>query len=290
MFQRCVFADAVVEADEAEYAILGLPFDSTASFRSGSRGGPDAVRQASYNFEPYDYRNQVDLLDVGICDLGNLDLGSDPALAWQAIRDSFSFIPHRAVPIFIGGEHSVTPPLVELMMRDGDVGVLVLDAHLDLRDEYGGTRMSHACASRRILDLSPPGYACMGIRSGSREEFDYAADLGLTCVTSDQVAEQGIDALLDRALELLGDRIYLSIDFDVLDPAYAPAVGNPEPFGLSPREVRRVVERVAPRAVALDVTEISPVHDQGQTALLGARLIRDFVAARARSRLPRALK
>jgi len=284
MFQRCVFADAVAEADEAEFAILGLPFDSTASFRSGSRSAPDAVRQASYNFEPYDHRNQVDLQDLRISDLGNLDLGSDPATAWEAMRDCFSFLPDQAVPVFIGGEHSVTPALVEQMMGDGELSVLVLDAHLDLRDEYGGTRMSHACASRRILDLGPRGYVCLGVRSGSQEEFEYAAKRGLTYFTSDQSAEQGVDALLDRVMEGLGDRIYLSIDFDVLDPAYAPAVGNPEPFGLSPRDVRRVLERVAPRAVGLDVTEISPVYDQGQTAILGARLIRDFMASKARSR------
>ena len=289
MFQRIGFADADSELEEAEYVVVGLPFDGTASFRSGSRDGPDAIRLASFNFESYDSYYGVDLAELAICDLGNMELGADPSYAEETIKEGLAFLPERAVPIFLGGEHSITPAIVEGLGRRlrGSLGVLVLDAHLDLREEYGCTRASHACASRRILEKDALAcYASLGIRSGSREEFDWAAENGIAYYTARQVREEGIDAVLDRALvKLKCERLYLSIDLDVLDPAYAPAVGNPEPFGLSSWDVKRVIERLAPRLVGLDINELTPAYDRGETALLAARLAREFIAARAKHKI-----
>ena len=219
---------------------------------------------------------------------------------------SFAFIPERAIPIFIGGEHSITPPIVAEVARrqrgklgagvgaDSDVGsdngnsksgigVIVLDAHFDLREEYGGTRLSHACASRHILETDGvAGYASIGVRSGDMKEYIYAEEHGVHYHPSDEVHERGIELVLNDALKEVGcEEIYLSIDFDAIDPAYAPGVGNPEPFGLSSWDVRHVVERLAPGAIGLDVNEIAPGFDGGQTATLGAKLIREFIAAKA---------
>jgi agmatinase len=289
MFQRIGFADAYSGLEEAEYVVVGLPFDGTASFRSGSRDGPDAIRLASFNFESYDSYYGVDLAELAICDLGNMELGADPAYAEETIMEGIAFLPEKAVPIFLGGEHSITPAIVEGLGRraPGSLDVLVLDAHLDLREEYGCTRASHACASRRILEKDAlAGYASMGIRSGSREEFDWATENGISYYTSRQVREEGVDSVLDRAMEKLQcERLYLSIDLDVLDPAYAPAVGNPEPFGLTSWDVKRVIERLAPRLVGMDINELTPAYDHGQTALLAARLARDFIAARAKHKI-----
>jgi len=290
MFQRIGFADADSGLEEAEYVVVGLPFDGTASFRSGSRDGPDAIRLASFNFESYDSYYGVDLSDLKICDLGNMELGADPAYAEETIKEGLDFLPERAVPIFLGGEHSITPAIVEGLGRrapGASLDVLVLDAHLDLREEYGCTRASHACASRRILEKDAlAGYASMGIRSGSREEFDWAGENGVSYFTARQVREQGVDAVLDRAVEKMQTaRLYLSIDLDVLDPAYAPAVGNPEPFGLASWDVKRVIERLAPRLVGLDINELTPAYDRGETSLLAARLARDFIAARAKHKI-----
>ena len=286
MFQRCGFADADSELEGSDYVVVGLPFDGTASFRSGSRDGPDAIRLASFNFESYDSYYDVDLGQLSICDLGNMDLGADPVYAEETIKEGVALLPRAAVPIFLGGEHSITPAIVEaLARRNGPEGlaVLVLDAHLDLRDEYGCTRYSHACASRRILEK--PGvraYASIGIRSGSKEEFAFARESDVSYFTAREVRDRGIDHVLDRALVCLGKRpLYLSIDLDALDPAYAPAVGNPEPFGLTSWDVRRVIERVAPLAVGLDINELTPAYDHGETALLAARLAREFIAANA---------
>ena len=287
MFQRIGFADADSGLEEAEYVVVGLPFDGTASFRSGSRDGPDAIRLASFNFESYDSYYGVDLAELAICDLGNMELGADPAYAEETIKEGIALLPEKAVPIFLGGEHSITPAIVEGLGRRASLDVLVLDAHLDLREEYGCTKASHACASRRILEKKAlAGYASLGIRSGSREEFDWAAENGIPYFTARQVREEGVDAVLDRAMERLQcERLYLSIDLDVLDPAYAPAVGNPEPFGLSSWDVKRIIERIAPRLVGLDINELAPAYDRGETALLAARLARDFIAARAKHKI-----
>jgi agmatinase len=287
MLQKCGFADATSDLAAADFVIIGLPFDSTASFRSGSREGPDAIRLASYNFESYDYYYDVDLADLKICDLGNMELGSDPAYAWATIKEGISLLPENVVPIFLGGEHSITPPIVEGLAersKNEGLGVLVLDAHLDLRDEYGCTRFSHACASRRILEKKcVRSYASIGIRSGCREEFSFAAENDINYVTSRDVSAKGIDQVLDIVFNsLCYDRLYLSIDLDVLDPAYAPAVGNPEPFGMNPWDIKRVLERTAPLAAGLDINELAPAYDRGETALLAARLAREFIAAKTK--------
>jgi len=287
MFQKCGFADASGELEGANYALIGLPFDSTTSFRSGSRDGPDAIRLASFDFESYDFEHDVDLADLNICDLGNMELGSDPAYAWETIKEGIALLPKNCVPIFLGGEHSITPSIVQglCQSRQCELGVLVLDAHLDLREEYGCTRFSHACASRRILEAKGvKAYASIGIRSGSPEEFSFAKQNNVNYFTSREVRETGIDAVLDAALASMQEckMLYLSIDLDALDPAYAPAVGNPEPFGLTSWDVKRVVERLAPRAVGLDINELAPAYDRGETALLAARLARGFIAAKAK--------
>jgi agmatinase len=287
MFQRCGFADADADLAEADYVVVGLPFDCTASFRSGSRDGPDAIRLASFNFESYDHYYDVDLSELAICDMGNMDLGADPGFAEETIKEGIALLPKAAIPIFLGGEHSITPPIVESLAQrsaQGALGVLVLDAHLDLRADFGNTRYSHACASRRILEKKGVrAYASIGIRSGSKEEFTFAKENGISVNTSLDVKERGIDFVLDRAIEGLNcERLYLSIDLDAFDPAFAPAVGNPEPFGLTAWDVKRVIERTAPRAVGLDINELTPAYDRGETALLAARLAREFVAARSK--------
>ncbi len=283
MFQKCGFADASSCLKDADFVVIGLPFDSTASFRAGSRDGPDAIRLASYNFESFNCRHNVDLADLHICDLGNLELGSDPAYARETITDGLSTIPDGVITIAIGGEHSITPPIVEHLSKLGGLGVLVMDAHLDLRPEYGCTKLSHACTSRRLLDIEGiQGYSSIGIRSGSKEEFDYAREKGIQYYTSDDVSQRGIKAILKDALSDLNCKhLYLSIDMDVIDPAYAPAVGNPEPCGMIPRDIMDTIDKLASKTVALDICEIAPAYDKGQTAILGAWLAKEFIAAKA---------
>ena len=149
--------------------------DSTTLFRSGSREGPDAVRWASQSLESYDYYYNIDLADLNICGLGNLELGTNPSIDCEAIREVVIDLPERAIPICLGGEHSITPPIVEALAEQRDLGIIILDAHLDLRDEYDGTKLSHASVSRRIPEIEEVrSFASLGIRSGSRDEFVFA--------------------------------------------------------------------------------------------------------------------
>ena len=156
MFQRCGFADADAKLPDADYVVVGLPFDCTASFRSGSRDGPDAIRLASFNFESYDHYYDVDLAELAICDLGNMELGADPGYAEETIKEGIALLPKGGYShlfrrrAFHHATHCGEPGASEA--QQGALGVLVLDAHLDLREEYGCTRYSHACASRRILE------------------------------------------------------------------------------------------------------------------------------------------
>ena len=194
MFQRIGFADADSGLEEAEYVVVGLPFDGTASFRSGSRDGPDAIRLASFNFESYDFQYGVDLSDLKICDMGNMELGADPSYAQETIKEGIALLPERAVPIFLGGEHSITPTIVEGLGRrlgaQSTLDVLVLDAHLDLREEYGCTMASHACASRAAKSaVSPRSYA--GVSSLISRPTSQGANRSITRLTSQDVRPKG---------------------------------------------------------------------------------------------------
>ena len=186
------------------------------------------------------------------------------------------------MPVLLGGAHSGTEGAVRaLARRYPDLSVLVMDAHLDFREEYLGEPRSHACATRRCSDVvGVDRVAVLGVRSVSAEELELAQDEGLAFAPADSVTEEGLLPVLEDLLEPTGGGpLYLSVDLDVLDPSHAPGVQNPEPWGLSPLDVRHVVDAVAPRLVGLDLMECAPVHDGGQTAIVAARLLRHAIGA-----------
>ena len=292
MFEHCVFADAVSAYDDARFVIFGVPFDATSSFRRGSADAPDAMRKASYNFETYNDFYGIDLADVQMHDLGNLDLGY---LDLDRAVDDMLFMAEDAVrrilgdskiPVVMGGEHTLTCGCARAFLEVyDDIGLIILDAHLDLRDEYLGVKHSHACVSRNIIDDLTDRCVLIGVRSGSAEEYRYAEEKGILWYSSDEVSDIGMESVMRQALDALSDRgahrIYLSLDADVIDPGYAPGVGNPEPFGLSPRDIRAAIRMAAPHACGFDIAEINPMYDHGESAILGARLVREFIAAKS---------
>src|SRR5207245_1689157 len=162
------------------------------------------------------------------------------------------------IPIVVGGEHSLAPAVVRAFPKD--IGVIGIDAHLDFRDQYLEDRWSHACSARRIADhVGVEHVVYMGVRSYSAEEREDLERLGLTYVSAYDIHDRGIRAATERALKSVNrDKIYLTIDMDGVDPAYAPAVGNPEPFGLAPLQVKNVIARLAPDLVGMDLNEVSP--------------------------------
>lgn len=279
------FADANATLDDSDIVLYGVPYDRTASFRSGSRLGPNAIREASYNFESYLMDREVDLANVKVCDLGNTEeFGPTKDMVEGVQRRSRDLVRQGKVPIVLGGEHSIAPASV---MGFGDeIAVLGIDAHLDFRDEFLNDRFSHACSARRISDhVGVDDVVYMGVRSFSAEEKEDLERLNLTFVSAYEVHEKGIEKAVERALRAVdAERIYLTIDLDGVDPAYAPAVGNPEPFGLTPIQVKKVIDLLAPHLVGMDLNEVAPGWDHGQTALLAARLVREAIAAISENR------
>lgn len=285
MFFPNTFVDANADYESAQYVIFGVPFDNTSSYRAGSRWAPDAMRQASANFESYNPTFNIDLADLPIHDAGNLETSASVDETLQDLyEDTKALLSDGKLPIMLGGEHSLTYATVKACAEsaEDDFGVLVLDAHFDLREGYRGLKHNHACVSRNILSEVTKNLVSIGIRSGPEDEWVFAKENRLKYYTADDVEAIGMVEVLKEALEWLDcTRLYLSLDMDALDPAYAPGLGTPEPFGLSARDVRTAVRTLAPFSMAFDIVEIAPEYDSGQTAMLGAKLMREFIAAHA---------
>jgi len=277
--------DSLADYDSARYVLFGVPFDGTSSFRAGSRWAPDAMRKSSPNFETYNAYFDIDFEDLLIHDAGNFEPYSDVERTLEELFFAVEpIVKDGKLPIMMGGEHSLTYPCVKACAKHAgeDIGFVVMDAHFDLREEYSGVKFNHACVSRHVLNDITDRYVTIGVRSGPREEWDFAKDHGICYYTSDTVREKGVKAVLAEALEHLEcDKIYLSLDMDALDPSFAPGLGTPEPFGLTDIEVRDIIRVLAPMSIGFDVVEISPEYDGGQTALLGTKLLREFIAAHA---------
>jgi agmatinase len=279
-FVAPTFADASAGWKEARYVILGVPFDRTTSFRPGARFGPDAIRQHSWNFETYNFEVDLDLSEVPIHDLGNLEEFGSAADMVRGVQEAVRPIWEEGkFPITLGGDHACAPPVVEAIPRDFSLGVLYIDAHLDFRNEYLGDRRSHACSARRMVDrLGARNVVVLGVRSMSRDEKEDNDRIGMPFFSSDDIQREGIAEIARRALDQLRtEKVYISLDIDGVDPAYAPATGTPEPFGLTPLEVKRVIDLASPRLVGLDIMEVSPPWDQGNTSALAARLAREAI-------------
>jgi agmatinase len=282
------FADADSTFEEAEYVIVGVPFDRTTSFRPGARFGPDSIRQHSWNFESYDLETGLSLARIPVHDLGNTEeFGSAEQMADSLREELRPVYAAGKVPIVLGGDHACSPPSVEAYPEDApSLGVLYLDAHMDFRSSYLGDRRSHGCSSRRILEkVGARNIVVLGVRSVSEEEIDDNKSIGMSYITAHEIAREGIESAVQRALNMLKtDRLYISLDIDAIDPAYAGGTGTPEPFGLTPRDVKYVIDQAAPRLAGLDIMEVSPHYDTGNTSALAARLAREAIVRRAASK------
>ncbi len=277
-FTNNLFASCNSDYKSSRYVIFGVPYDGTTTFRPGTREGPRAIRQASYNFETYMPFHDIDLADLAITDLGDIDTGVLPD---DMVNDVFevteSIVRDGKIPVMLGGEHSITAGAVRAVRPDC---YLVCDAHLDLRDEFRGTKNNHGCTTHRVMDEGIKDIIIIGARSGTREQFDLARSLSL--YTSDEVKKRGMETVIKDILGTLGKkRVYLSIDADVIDCCLTPGVGTPEPFGLTTQDIRVLINAVASQAVGFDYVEVSP-FDEGQTATVAAQMVREFIAAHAK--------
>ena len=246
--------------DDSKAVILPVPVDRTTSYVPGTRNGPREILQASSHMELWDEEVGVDVHDIGIFTLPEMELpfGELAPLMKEIERVAGEVLNRDKFLVTLGGEHSITPPLVAAAAaRYPGLGVLQIDAHADLRDSYMGTRHNHACAMRRTLDHAP--LTQVGIRSMSTEEAQAAPGLRTTIFYDHSMRRD--PAWIDRMVETLPEKVYVTIDVDGLDPAIMPATGTPEPGGLSWYEtlalLRATIERR--QVVACDLVELSPL-------------------------------
>jgi agmatinase len=282
-FINNLFTGANTPYDKARYVIFGVPFDSTTSFRAGTRQGPRAIRELSYNFETYIPSYDIDFCDIPVADIGDLDVNVVPDDVVMEVESVVKGIVNdKKVPVMLGGEHSITTGAVRAVRPDCFV---VCDAHLDLREEFRGSVYNHACNTRRVYEDGIRDIIIIGGRSGTKEQFAFAQD-HLLLYTADIVRTKGIAQVLREIKKrIAGKRVYLSIDADVIDSCLTPGLGTPEPFGLFPQDIREIIAVVAPHAVAFDYVEVCPAYDNGQAATVGAQMVREFIAAHAKSNI-----
>ncbi|MFL5820996.1 MAG: agmatinase [Solirubrobacteraceae bacterium] len=282
------------DVGRADVAVLGAPFDRTATYRAGARFGPAAIREASLLLRPYNEPLDLEPFAAAqVADAG--DSGPSPVSledAHGAIEDAAAQL-HRsgARVLALGGDHSVALPLMRAAAAaHGRLSLLQLDAHTDTWDEYFGQKVGHGTIMRRAAEdgtIDARSSAQLGLRGPmyARSDYESNRELGFSTVLA---REFDVDAALELARRTLRSPVYVSVDIDVLDPAFAPGTGTPEPGGLSTRELLAVLRGLAEAnldVVGADVVEVSPAYDHAQvTALAAAAAAYDLIGLMVLSR------
>ena len=255
--------------------LFGVPYDGTTSFRPGTRFGPAAIREVSQGLETYCPQLEMDLEDLAFADLGAVDIPfGAPEPVVEAVQQATGTVLDLGLkPLMLGGEHSISSGAVAAVAEQHPDLVLVqLDAHADLREEWLGTRHSHACAMRRCLEVLPSGDLLqLAIRSGTRDEFRELQGSGRRM--------DDVNALRDAMAPWTGRPVYLTVDLDWFDPAVLPGTGTPEPGGFLWRDFAAVVDVLREhQLVAADVVELAPQLDtSGVSSVLAAKVTRSLI-------------
>ena len=272
-----VFSGYQKPFEQADYIIFGVPFDLTSTYRTGARFAPLAIREASLNIETYSFRSNIDIEDIKTHDLGDHHISNNIETTLKRLEGIVKdLLKAKKMPILIGGEHTIT---LGAMRGVGgkDTAVISLDAHLDLRNEYMDLTTSHTTFMRRLNEqVKPKKLVEVGTRAVCREELDYAKEGGIQYFTTKETREIGLEATISAVKKAVQNckRIYLTVDMDVLDPAFAPAVQNPEPDGLSVQDLLNLVSNLCDsRIVGLDLVEVTPPYDMGVTAIQAAKIL-----------------
>jgi agmatinase len=267
-------AAPAADFDNARVVILPIPLDRTTSYVAGTRHGPHEILVASAHLELWDEETGTDIHGIGICTLPEMEFPfatMDEVVA-EIQRVAAELVSRGKFPMVLGGEHSITAPVVAaLAARHKGLSVLQIDAHADLRETFMGTPYNHACAMRRVLDHASA--VQVGIRSLSTEEAAEAPKLATTIFYDYNMRQD--PNWIDRIVESLGETVYITIDADGLDPAIMPAVGTPEPGGLSWYEtltlLRKVIE--SRKVVGCDLVELCPTPGNVAPNFLCAKLV-----------------
>jgi len=263
----------------ARYAVLPVPYEATVCYERGTAAGPMQVIRASGQVEFFDEELHAEFVSAGIDTYACVDAADSAAEQMRRVKQAAQPIVQAGKFLLtLGGEHGITAPLVEACAAvHGPISVLQIDAHADLRDCYNGSRHSHACVMRRVLETTDR-ICQVGIRSYSQEEFRDCREQAERFITP-QVINSGAD-WIGRSLDLLDEKVYVTVDMDGLDPSIAPGVGTPEPGGLTWPQVTGLLRRVCAErsVVAADIVEVRPIPPSHVTEFLAARLAYKIIA------------
>lgn len=267
------------EYENAKIVLFGAGFDGTTSFRPGTRFAPSAIRNESFGIETYSPYQDKDMLDYSYFDSGDLELpfGSVRRTVADIAMRTDTILADGKIPFMIGGEHLVTLGAVMAVKdKTEDLYIIHFDAHADLRDDYLGQPLSHACVLRRCHELVGDDHIFQfGIRSGDREEFVFASE-------HTEMHKFNFDGLEEVVEKLKGKKVYFTLDLDVLDPSVFPGTGTPEAGGVTFEELRKAVTLVCSKLdiVGCDVNELSPHYDQsGASTAVACKIIREMLLA-----------
>ena len=269
--------------EESKIVLFGAPFDSTTSFRPGTRFASKAMRRESFGIETYSPYQDGDLEDFAVCVSGDLEFpfGNTQRVLDQIEEHTAEILKDGKIPCMIGGEHLVTLGAMRAVVKQyPDVHIIHFDAHADLREDYLEERFSHATVLHRVWDLVGDGKIFQfGIRSGDRSEFVWAKDH----VFTNKFNFYGLKEIVNQ---LQGKPVYFTLDLDVLDPSVFPGTGTPEAGGVSFQELLEAMIQVSHLNIGgFDVNELSPVYDQsGSSTAMACKVLRELLIAVMKNR------
>lgn len=264
------------EYDQSKIVIFGAPFDSTTSFRPGTRFASKAMRSESFGVETYSTYQDKDLEDIAVFDGGDLELPfGNPTKALNQIEEfTQEIVNDNKIPCMIGGEHLVTLGAVRAVAKKyPNLHIIHFDAHADLRDDYLGEKLSHASVIHRVWDIVGDNKIFQfGIRSGDRQEIYWGKDH----VSTSKFNFTGLEEVIEK---LKGKPVYFTIDLDVLDPSVFPGTGTPEAGGVTFMQLLGAILKVSKlNIVGMDVNELSPIYDQsGSSTALACKVLRELL-------------
>jgi agmatinase len=274
---------------DADFSVIGVPYDGAACARKGAALGPERIRFWSTHLTPFS-EDRTRLADVRICDLGDIPITHQES-DFGRVRQKVATLPN--MPILLGGDHSVTIPIFQGQLEryaGKRFGVLWVDAHPDLCDVFTGSKLSHACVLRRGLEfgIQPEDVCLVGLRSWEYEEIDLIENGGLHVFTAADVAERGMKAIAQEVKKILSrcDVVHISLDIDCLDPAFAPGTGIPDSGGLTSREVITLIKSMQGLPlIGLDVVEVAPPIDPSEATIFAAlKIIMEYIAVVVREK------
>ncbi|BDH60566.1 agmatinase [Lysinibacillus sp. PLM2] len=275
-----VFIKSHPNYEESKVVLYGMPMDWTVSYRPGSRFGPARIREVSIGLEEYSPYLDRELDDVKFFDAGDIPLPFGNAQKSLDLIEDFvkKVLADGKIPAGMGGEHLVSWPVMKAVYEKyNDLAIIHFDAHTDLRTEYEGEPLSHSTPIRKIAEhIGPKNVYSFGIRSGMKEEFDWARENGMH-ISKFEVLEP----LKEVLPSLAGRNVYVTIDIDVLDPAHAPGTGTVDAGGITSKELLASIHAIAGsevNVVGFDLVEVAPIYDHSEmTANIASKFIREMI-------------